>query len=511
MITRRNFIYTSSAAFFMAGVPVAAGSIDYPFTLGVASGCPQDHSVILWTRLAPKPLAGGGMPAGNVSVRYRVCTDSEMKTTIKDELVDTNDRKAHAVHVTLNDLKPGHDYWYQFYFGDYESPVGRTRTSDRNAASASFALASCQSWESGYYAAFGEIARWAPDCVIHVGDYIYEGGPSELGEHKREYNGQTLTSRTVRQNNSAEITTLWDYRNRYALYRSDAQLQAAHQASPWLISMDDHEIDNNWAGYTPQDPHKQTQMEFAVRRLAALQAYYEHMPIPEPPRLKGLKSNLQMYGLYRFGPAQVHLLDTRQFRSDQVCGRDHTGEFPCEALTDSKRTMTGAEQEKWLLKNLDKSQAQFNVLAQQTWFAPYRYSEDPKEQQWNLDQWDGYPAQRERLLDKMAQVSNPVVLSGDWHCAHAAQLKRNHLDKKNSVIGHEFATTSISSNCPWSQKVAQAAEFNPHSLYNNGEKRGYLRCEVSRNNWRSTYRTVNDPYDPQSPLSTDQQIDTVDV
>lgn len=511
MISRRSFIYTSSAAFFMASLPVAAGSIDYPFKLGVASGCPKDHSVILWTRLAPKPLAGGGMPAGRASVRYRVCTDPEMKKAIKDDLVGTHDSKAHSVHVTVGELKPGREYWYQFYFGDHESPIGRTRTTDRNASSATFALAACQSWESGYFAAFADIARWAPDCVIHVGDYIYEGGPSALGIHKREYNGQILTTQTVRQNNSPEITTLWDYRNRYALYRSDAHLQAAHHASPWLVSMDDHEIDNNWAGYTPQDPHKQTDLEFTVRRLAALQAYYEHMPIPEPPQLNGLKSTLQLYGVYRFGPAQVHLLDTRQFRSDQVCGRDHTGELPCKELEDPKRTMTGAEQEKWLMKQLDNSEAPFNVLAQQTWFSPYRYSEDPKEQQWNLDQWDGYPIQRARLLDKLAQIKNPVVLSGDWHCAHAANLKRDSFDKNSESIGHEFATTSISSNCPWSQKVAKAYEINPHSIYNNGENRGYLRCEVSKNNWRSIYRTVNDPYSAESGLSNDQQIDTIDA
>lgn len=511
MLSRRRFISASTAALCLTRVPLVAGSIGYPFTLGVASGCPRDHSVILWTRLAPSPLAGGGMPQREVEVRYRVCTDPDMRQAVKDGVVRTDHHKAHSVHVTLTGLKPGREYWYQFYFGDDESPVGRTRTSDKNAASATFALASCQSWQSGYYAAFADIAQWAPDCVIHVGDYIYESGVAELGAKTREYDDYTFTSRVVRQHNSPEITTLWDYRNRYALYRSDRQLQAAHQASPWLVTMDDHEIDNNWADLTPQDPHKQTTLEFTVRRLAALQAYYEHMPIPEPPRLKGLISTLQTYGVYRFGPAQIHLLDTRQHRSDQVCHEENTGQMPCEALQNPKRTMTGIEQEKWLLQQLDNSQASFNVLAQQTWFAPYRYSDDPKQRQWNLDQWDGYPVQRDRIMHKLSEVSHPVVLSGDWHCAHAAELKQNCFDKKSKVLGHEFAATSISSDCPWSHDVEKAADLNPHSLYRNGEKRGYLRCEVTQKNWRSTYRTVDDPYSPDSGLSNDRQIDTIDA
>lgn len=511
MLSRRRFLLTSSAVITLTPGLGRASITQNPFTLGVTSGSPRDTSVVLWTRLAPEPLSGGGMPVGKIEVRYRVCSDPAMQKTVRDGTVITSDEKGHSVHLKLEGLKPGHEYWYQFYFGEDKSAVGRTRTSDPNAKSATFALASCQHYESGYFTAFKDMAAWAPDCVIHVGDYIYEGGINPLGERTREFDGKRITSHIVRQHNSAEIITLWDYRNRHALYRLDPHLQAAHAASPWIIAMDDHEIDNNWAGYIPQDPWAQTEMEFKVRRMAALKAFYEHMPLEQPPILDGLNSNLKMHGVYRFGPAQVHLLDTRQYRSDQVCGEGFPGEKQCPELSDPKRTMTGVEQEKWLLQQLERSNASINVIAQQTWFAPFNYSGDKEKPDLNMDQWDGYPTQRQRLLDKLASVANPVVLSGDWHCANAATLHRNPADAKSQKVGHEFATTSISSGCPWAHRIASAREFNPHVLYSEGEKRGYLRGTASQDNWKSEYRVIADVTKQDSVVTTDREINTKDV
>ena len=249
MSDRRQFIVALGAATLLPDLK--ASTTRDPFTLGVASGSPRDTSVVLWTRLAPDPLNGGGMPAGRVEVEYRVYADESRQRLVQRGTVETSEHKAHSVHVLVRGLEPGREYWYQFRHGDALSPLGRTRTTDMKAGRARLALASCNSYESGRFAAYADMAKWAPDCVIHVGDYIYEGAAAALGVTRRRVGAGELSFESVRQHNGAETVTLWDYRNRYALYRSDAQLQAAHAASPWIVALDDHEIDNNWAGDVP--------------------------------------------------------------------------------------------------------------------------------------------------------------------------------------------------------------------------------------------------------------------
>jgi len=510
MLSRRYFLMSSGL--LVCAPAVRAASSRYHFSLGVASGSPRASSVVLWTRLAPEPLRGGGMPTGVTTVRYRVCSEPAMRRLVQEGFVETSEAKAHSVHVKLRGLEPGREYWYQFYFGEDESPVGRTRTADPAATGAKLALASCNSYESGHFAAFADMARWAPDCVIHVGDYIYEGGPSPLGVVKRNVGGRELSFENVRQHDGPEIVTLTDYRNRYALYRSDVSLQAAHAASPWIVAMDDHEIDNNWAGDVPQDPWAQNALEFKVRKLAALQAYYEHMPIEQPPELSGIDSHLQLYGAFRFGPAQVHLLDTRQYRSDQVCGQGFPGDASCPELADPSLTMTGQRQERWLLDALARSSASYNVIASQTWFAPYRYNAAPEAPSVNMDQWDGYPLQRQRLIDALANgVANPVVLGGDWHCAAAMRIHQDPWDARSKRIGHNFCGTSISSHCPWWDSLNAAKAFNPHVDHVNGAQRGYLRFEVSRNDWKTDFRVVDDPRRADSAVRSELVLSTRDT
>lgn len=511
MISRRRFLIGSSSVLTLTPT-FGRGSVrDYPFTLGVASGCPRDHSVVLWTRLAPKPLQGGGMPMGIVEVRYRVSNDPTMKKTLQQGTVKTSEEKGHSVHLKLENLEPGREYWYQFYLGDDESPIGRTRTSSSEDKTATFALASCQHYETGLFSAYRDMAEWAPDCVFHVGDYIYEGAANPINPCTEEAIKRAKRWQLVREHNGPEITTLWDYRNRYAQYRMDADLQAAHAASPWIVSMDDHEIDNNWAGDIPQDPWAQTPLEFSIRRIAALQAFYEHMPLEHSPVIAGTRSTLQMHDSYQMGPAQIHLLDTRQYRSDQVCGQGFPADFPCEDLQDPTRSMTGEAQEKWLFKQLEKSNKPFNVIVQQTWFSPYKYAESTDQRQWNMDQWDGYPIQRQRIIDKLGDVSNPVVLSGDWHCANANQIHRAPMDTKTPMVGFEFATTSISSICPWASRVHDAQALNPHVNYVNGDKRGYLRGTVDKQNWKSEFRVVENVRAKDSKITTDHEINTRDL
>jgi alkaline phosphatase D len=510
MFSRRLFMIASGAVLW-APATARAHSGHPHFTLGVASGSPRETSVVLWTRLAPDPLNGGGMPPGLAQVRWRLCTDAAMRRTYRQGLAVTSEAKAHAVHVLVQGLEPGREYFYQFIYGDEESPVGRTRTGDPHAKSAKLAVSNCQAWETGRYAAYRDIADWSPDCVIHLGDYIYEGAANQLGERRLQSSGEEVRYEVVRQHAGPETTTLFDYRNRYALYRSDPHLQAAHAAAPWIVAMDDHEIDNNWAGAVPQDPQKQTPLEFAVRKLAALQAYYEHMPIEQPPLLNGLEGHLQMYGAFRFGPAQVNLLDTRQYRSDQVCGQGFPADFPCDALDNPSLTMTGVAQETWLLDQLKTSTAPFNIIGSQTWFAPYEYRDDPKARKWNMDQWDGYPVQRRRLTDAMANASNPIVLSGDWHCAMASTIHRDPYDAGSPRVGHNFAATSISSVCSWWPDVHRAKEINRHVAHVDGKQRGYLRCEVESKRFAAVFRTVANPTDDLSIVTTDQEIRVGDI
>ncbi|MEQ8736768.1 MAG: alkaline phosphatase D family protein [Rhodospirillaceae bacterium] len=506
MFSRRLFMASTGAALW---VPTArAQSSAYHFTLGVASGCPRPNSVVLWTRLAPKPLQGGGMPAGLTQVRYRLCSDAAMRRTVQDGYVPTSDAKGHAVHVLAQGLEPGREYWYQFYFGQDESPVGRTRTADPKAKTSNMAVATCQHWETGYFAAYRDLAEWAPDCVVHVGDYIYEGGMNSLGKTTQEIRGRILNMEIVRQHDGPEIVSLWDYRNRYGLYKSDPHLQAAHAASPWIVAMDDHEIDNNWAADIPQDPDKQTPDEFTVRKRAALQAYWEHMPLEMPPTMNGL----QMYGAFRFGPMHVNLLDTRQFRSDQACDPEvFPGDDRCDDAFGPERTMTGPQQEAWLMEQLRTSDAKHNVLASQTWFGPVQYTTEGRSR-YNMDQWDGYPAQRQRIIDALVahDVSNPVVVSGDWHSAVAMKVHQNPDDMRTPVVAHNFAATSISSNCPWAADMYDSRDANPHMMYLDGDQRGYLRCSADQNDFTAVFRTVANPWDANSQVGTDQEIRTGD-
>lgn len=511
MISRRFFMAAGGATVSIPKALAQAGK--YHFTLGVASGCPRPDGIVLWTRLAPEPLLGGRMPPGKAAVRYRLCSDQTMRRTVREGIVETSEAKAHSVHVVLRGLEPGREYWYQFTYGRDESPVGRTKTASTTAGAAKLALASCANYEAGHFTAYADIAAWAPDCVIHIGDYIYETGPGIVGLRSAEVGGFKATWENIRQHTGPETVTLWDFRNRYALYKSEPALQAAHAAAPWIAALDDHEIDNNWAADIPQDPWAQTPLEFKVRKLAALQAYYEHMPLEEPPTVSGVDSHLQLYGAYRFGPAQVHLLDTRQYRSDQVCeAQGNPADRSCEALSDPTLSMTGAAQERWLIKELRNSGARYNVIASQTWFAPYRYNDLGDAAYVNMDQWDGYPIQRQRLIDILAAgVSNPIVLSGDWHCGAALRIHKDPWNANSPRVGHNFCGTSISSHCPWSQAVAAAKGFNRHLDYFNGDRRGYLRCEATERNWRSEYRVVADSRDPMSAVTTDVAIDTRDV
>ena len=217
-----------------------------PFSLGVASGDPARTSVVLWTRLAPDPLARdglGGMPPDPVTVRYEVAKDEAFRRLVRRGAVEATADLAHSVHAEVHGLRPGREYFYRFKAGADTSPIGRTRTTPNGrVGSLRFALASCQRWQEGFYTAHGEIAAEDLDLVAFVGDYIYENGFGATGGVRN-----VALPAEVRR----ECSTLTEYRWRYGIYKADADLQAAHAAHPWLVTWDDHEVDDNYASLTP--------------------------------------------------------------------------------------------------------------------------------------------------------------------------------------------------------------------------------------------------------------------
>jgi alkaline phosphatase D len=339
---------------------------DDPFTLGIASGDPLADGVVLWTRLAPDPLAGGGMARANVDVRWEVATDESMRRVVKRGKAVASPDFAHSVHAEVNGLEPDRWYWYRFDVGGAASAIGRTRTLPMRGAVKDrlrFAFASCQHYEQGYYVAHRHLADEPVDFVTFLGDYIYESN----------------TANPVRTHGSGEPKSLEDYRTRYARYKTDGDLQAAHAACPWIVTFDDHEVDNNYVGLIAQDGVSEA--EFSLRRAAAYRAYYEHMPLRRASLPKG--PDMLLYRSFDFGRlASFHVLDTRQYRSDQACG---DGRKPvCEEWGRAERTVMGERQERWLARGLTTGRAQWNVLAQQIMMVPFEVDPSPTEQ-YNMD------------------------------------------------------------------------------------------------------------------------------
>lgn len=461
----------------------------YPFTLGVASGEPFPDSVVLWTRLAPDPLNGGGMISANVPVQWHIADNENMRRVIHSGTVMATPELGHSVHVEVEGLRPDRWYWYQFKVADEVSPIGRTRTapgSGYRIDSFRFAFASCQDWQNGYFTAYKHMAEEDLDLVVHLGDYIYEYGPQPGGP---------------RQHNSPEIVTLSDYRNRYAQYKSDPNLQAAHAAFPWIVTWDDHEVENNYAGDISEN--NDPPAEFLLRRAAAYQAYYEHMPL----RLSSLPQgpNMQLYRRFTFGDlARFNVLDTRQYRTDQPC--DDGLKPRCEEAFDPNATMTGQEQESWLFQGLQRSPARWNIIAQQTMLAEYDFDARANVEVFNVDQWDGYVAARQRLIEFLdkRRPSNPVVITGDIHSSWVHDLKTDFSDPNSHTVGTEFVGTSISSDFPsvFLAPVTAALVDNPHTKFFDGAFRGYVRCHLTRDRWQSDFRVVSTITQPQATIST---------
>ena len=471
----------------------------YPFRLGVASGDMTPNGVVLWTRLAPAELDGTGMTGETYPVRYEVAADERFRRIVRRGAVRAVPDEVHSVHAEVAGLRPDTPYWYRFKWGQAESPVGRTRTAPRARSTPDelrFAFASCQNYTGGFYTAYADMAQQDLDLVVHLGDYIYEGP----GQDRR-----------VREHlPAAELFSLSDYRTRHAQYRTDPDLQAAHAAFPWLMTWDDHEFKNNYADLDLDDPDVPLETA-AERRAAAYLAYWEHAPLARWRKPVG--KDMPLYRRVHWGAlATFHVLDTRQHRSDQMavqCGleeRDPESGY-CPEQLDPARAILGTEQREWLFEGLLGSGASWQVLANQVPFAPFDTNASLDRRSFGLDPWDGYVADRQRVLDFMAahDLRNVVAITGDSHVNWVRNVPPSYRSFDGAPVATEFIGTSISTNGdPNPDQRTQSwpgYANNPHALFRNIE-RGYVTVVARPESWTSEFRVMETVMQPASAAWT---------
>lgn len=480
-LSRRDLLLAAAGLGLTAWVSPArlraqglARFVSDPFTLGAASGYPTADGFSLWTRIAPAPLqADGGMLRDEwVMVRWQVAEDERFAKIVAEGEVRAVPELAHSVHVDVAGLAPDRVYFYRFLAGQAQSPPGRSRTAPAVGAPVrrlKFAFSSCQHYEQGYFNGYRQLVADAPDLMVFLGDYIYE---SSWGHEP------------VRRHAGGEPYTLEEYRVRHAQYKLDPDLQRAHLALPWLLTWDDHEVDNDPASDTSEhhDPR------FLFRRAAAYQAYFEHMPLPRRmrPRTDG---SMPIYGRVDFGGlASFHILDDRQYRSSMACpeptkrgGSTTLAVESCAELRDPARTMLGRAQEDWLYASLAQSRTRWNILAQQTLFTPKDDLAGPGRKVWT-DGWDGYPVSQAALIEALArpELSNPLIIGGDIHANVVANVQADPW-AGTPIVAAEVCGTSMSSE-GWPQERYDATmQENPHLLYGRSDRRGYALVELGRN------------------------------
>jgi len=502
-LNRRQLIGGSAtlATGFVASRYFARAADGYPFTLGVASGEPTHDGLVLWTRLAPTPLAldGSGGMSKPVSVTWDVATDDAMRNVVRTGIAEADRRFAHSVHVEVDGLEPGRPYWYRFTALGQQSPIGRSKTAPAPSAGPQqmrFAFASCSNWEAGYFSAYRHMAEENPDLVIFLGDYIYESTYPD-----------SQADRIVRKHDGPTASDLASYRNRYALYRTDADLQALHAAAPCLMTWDDHEVENDYANAWSVRMETDSQ-DFLRRRAAAYQAYYEHMPLRERAIPHG--STLRLYERFRFGElVTFSVLDGRQYRSKQPCEvpplrRGHVAPDSCVERADRNRTLLGAEQEDWLFDGFKQSSTSWNIIAQEQLVAQLRQKDREGESGHWTDGWDGYPAARQRMLDTISacQPVNPVFFGGDIHSFWVTDLKSDFGNPSSLSVATEFVGTSITSDPPPYELIMGVLPENPHVQYFESRQRGYVSVDLFRERMETRLQVISDRRDPKATVST---------
>ena len=493
MLTRRLFIAGASASALAAPAILRARSLwrDYPFGLGVTSGDPTSDGFVIWTRVAPNPLEPhGGMPLAVLPVAWEVATDSGFGSIVARGEELARPELGHSVHVEVSGLQPDRVYYYRFTVEGERSLRGRARTLPLTATSPSalkFGVCGCQNFEDGFFGAYRHLAREDLAFVYHYGDFIYEY------RQDYEYVGG-LPVYPVRQHAYRDLMDVADYRIAYGQQLTDVDLQAARSSHVFLSSFDDHEIVNDWVsdvanwrmelGNAPDAPPSDI---FMLRKAAAMQVWYEHMPVRRSmlPRGGMVPLNREL----RYGNLMaMQLLDTRQFRSDQPCDDGFKPE--CAGVRNNAAQVLGREQEEWLNRNLSRSGGHWNTLAQQVMMMSLdrRRRADEPQKILNMDSWAGYEIPRQLMLNRMAGLSNVVVLTGDEH-----QNIVGNLIERDRVVGSEFVVTSISSGGDGSDVRSGNDVFmanNPEVKFTN-DQRGYAVCEVTPDAWQTHYMVVD--------------------
>ncbi|RYE51607.1 MAG: alkaline phosphatase, partial [Hyphomicrobiales bacterium] len=477
---------------------------EYPFSLGVASGDPWPDGFVIWTKLAPKPLEEhGGMPLVAVPVRWEVAEDESFTRILKSGEAMARPELGHSVHVEVDGLLPRRPYFYRFIADRaVSSPVGRVRTAPAAGDTPDrvrLAVAGCQAYFQGWFGAYGHLAKEADlDAVFHYGDYIYEGGRI-LNTVVKDAAGKVVDRVHV----GGEIYSLDDYRRRYAQYKSDPDLQASHASAAFISSFDDHEVDNNWAEAFDQDG---TPPEvFALRRYAAMQAWYENMPVrraqfPKP-------GGLTMYRRIDYGRLfRMHVLDTRSYRNDQLC--TPPSQKACRLSDSETSTMLGETQEAWLAQGLNNT-VRWNLIAQQVWVMPLHdllpdgtTAKRPAE-----DTWNGYPAARARLVKTIGdrKLTNVVVATGDAHIHAAGTVPVRDDELDGPAAATEFLATSITSAGDGSATLTEPRQrmlkASPNLKLLNMQ-RGYQTFDIRLKEWRTDLKVMDQVQSPGGKLST---------
>ena len=501
-VTRRALLTGATASFVASGAGHARAAAGYPFTLGVASGNPAPDGVVLWTRLAPEPLSPdperpGGMAPLVVPVRWEIADDPAMRRVVQQGDADAAPEFAHSVHIECKGLEPGRDYWYRFTAAGEASLTGHTRTAPALGAPLGrlrFGFCSCANYEWGYFSAYRHLAAEAPDLVLFLGDYIYEYA-SRSDKRVRDHS------------DGVEATDLRTYRNRHAQYKTDPDLQLLHAAAPCLATWDDHEVQNDYADRWSQDYADPT--AFLARRAAAYRAFWEHMPLPRSAMPKGPDATI--YGRFDFGDlASFLVVDGRQYRSRLACDSGPRGggkqlvDTACPERLDPARSYLGMAQEAWLYEQFRTHPARWNILAQQQLMAEFKERTDNGDIAHWSDDWSGYPAARQRLLQQIHDTSlpNPVVIGGDIHSFWANDLKIDFDDPAAPVVASEFVGSSITAPPPPYAKFAAWAAENPHVHFFESRKRGYVSVDLTPARMEVAFRAISRASDPVADVAT---------
>lgn len=488
-IARRHLLTLGTAGLAAPAFVRHARAADVPrFGLGVASGHPQPESVVLWTR-----LTGLDLPP-QLPVRWQIAHDEAFSSIAASGLETAEPGSAHSVHAEVAGLEPGRGYFYRFSALGQHSATGRTRTAPAADAPTTLhaVLASCQRYDHGLYAAWRDVAAREPDLVMFVGDYIYEyASPDGV----------------VRAHDGPLARTLDQYRARYAQYKGDPLLQAAHAAAPWIVTWDDHEVENDYA-----DEDGSTLFGAGLRRLraAAYQAWWEHQPVPKAMRPVG--PGARIYHRLDWGRlARIHTLDGRQYRDIQACrpmgrlgGASSVDAEACPELQDPTRSLLGHAQERWLANGWDIDRP-WNLLAQQTLMARYSRTavDGPRTGRYWTDGWDGYPLARQRLLQGAAdrRLGGVVVLGGDVHAHVVADLKADAFNPEAPTAASEFVCTSISSRGMPQTILDRLRPHNPHLLHARSDQRGYIALQLTARTLHADLVAVQDPLNAFSPVN----------